>query len=273
MKISLPAVDRVRAGNGVKNGADSGLGVPALERGLALLEHLAQIPGGATLSELTAALAVSPASAHRITNALEELGYLRREEKNKRFFVTRKLLLLGQPQSHSRSLVECSVEAMRKVLAATGETTQLCCLAENQCVIIDQLPSIHPFKYIVDPGSRAPIHCAAPGKAILAFLPPDELEALLGSIKLERFTQHSLTTRKELLAELEEIRASGYAVDRGEHFDGIHCVAAPLLNHHGRAFAAITIAGPKERIPRARFAEFGRIMIEAAKEAAQRFAE
>lgn len=271
MKIALPMPPRARADSAPKSAPDSGFGVPALERGLALLEFLARTPAGATLSELTAALAVSPASAHRIANALEELGYLRRDERTKRFSVTRKLLLLGQPQSNSRSLVECCVESMRAVLAATGETTQLCCLAEEFCVIIDQLPSLHSFKYIVDPGSRAPIHCAAPGKAMLAFLPADELEPLLGRLKLERHTDHSITTRKEFVAELDRIRAQGYAVDRGEHFDGIHCVAAPLLNHHGHAFAAITIAGPKERIPQSRFAEFGKIMIDAANEAARRF--
>lgn len=272
MKIALPNARGVRTDVAPRNAPDSGFGVPALERGLALLEFVSRTPVGATLSELTAALSMSPATAHRITNALEELGYLRREEKTKRFTVTRKLLLLGQPQANSRSLVECSVDAMRTVLAATGETTQLCCLADECCVIVDQLPSIHPFKYIVDPGSRAPIHCAAPGKAMLAFLPADELEPLLGRLKLERYTDHSITTRKEFLAELDRIRAIGYAVDRGEHFDGIHCVAAPLLNHHGHAIAAITIAGPKERIPQSRFAEFGKIMIEAANQAARSFA-
>lgn len=271
MKLSLPKARRGLASP--EQAEEKNLGVPALERGLAMLELLAQQPQGATLSEVTAALEVSPASAFRIATALEELGYLRREEGTKKFFVTRKLLLLGQPQATSRSLVECAVDSMRQVLAATGETTQLCCLAEDQCVVIDQLPSVHPFKYIVDLGSRAPVHCAAPGKAMLAFLPEDELEPLLAHVKLDKHTEKTITSRKELRAELERIRANGYAVDHGEHFDGIHCVAAPLLNHHGHVIAAITIAGPSSRIPAGRFAEFGQVMIAAANEAARKFLE
>ncbi|HEY1174380.1 MAG TPA: IclR family transcriptional regulator [Verrucomicrobiae bacterium] len=273
MKLKLPTGRRVPVSSSSAKAEEKSLGVPALERGLAMLEFLGRQSQGATLLEITTALEVSAASAFRIATALEELGYLRREEGSKKFFVTRKLLSLGQPQAASRSLVECAVESMRQVLVATGETTQLCCLAEDQCVVIDQLASVHPFKYIVDLGSRAPLHCAAPGKAMMAFLPEDELAPLLAQVKLEKHTDRTITSRKELRGELERIRANGYAVDHGEHFDGIHCVAAPLLNHHGHAIAAITIAGPSSRIPASRFAEFGAVMIAAANEAARKFLE
>lgn len=261
----------------VKNRATSGaagesdLQVPALERGLAVLELLAASPEGLTLAEIGAALELSNASIFRIANALDQLGYLRRDERTKRFFLSKKLLLLGQPQAEGRSLVECCVDSMRRVLQATGETTQLCCLAEGNCVIVDQLPSIHPFKYIVDLGSRAPAHCAAPGKAMLAYLPDGELDALLPRLVFKAHTERTITSAKAFRVEIERIRASGYAIDHGEHFDGINCVAAPLLNRHGHAVAAITIAGPSSRIPEERFAEYGRLIIDAAQKASDRF--
>jgi DNA-binding IclR family transcriptional regulator len=266
---SLPR-PRVRA---EEDSGDSALQVPALQRGLALLEHLAGVPDGATLSELGAALDISLTSVFRLAGALEDLGYLRRDEKTKRFAVTQKLLLLGQPHSGTRSLVECSLDSLRRVLAATGETTQLCCRTGAECVVIEQLPSLHPFKYIVDLGSRPPVYCCAPGKAMLAFLPDDELDGVLRQIRFEKHTEHTITTRAKFLVELERIRACGYALDRGEHFDGIHCVAAPLLDRHGHTIAAITIAGPAARIPESDFAKIGRLIIDAARNAARRFQE
>jgi DNA-binding IclR family transcriptional regulator len=250
---------------------DTALQVPALQRGLAMLEFLARSAEGATLSELGGELGIGLPSAFRLASALEQLGYLRRDERTKSYSVTRKLLLLGQPHAGERSLVECAVDSLRQVRRATGETTQLCCLAEGRCVIIDQLASVHPFKYIVDLGSDAPTHACAPGKAMLAFLPDDELDTALAHVRFERHTDHTITSRRELMVELERIRAQRFAVDRGEHFDGIHCVAAPLLDRHGHAIAAITIAGPKERIPVGKFSEFGRLIISAADEAARRF--
>src|SRR5262249_53132991 len=134
--------------------SDNALQVPALQRGLAMLEFLAGLPEGATLSELGAQLDISIASVFRLAGGLEELGYVRRDERTKRYAVTHKLLLLGQPHSGRRSLVECALEPMRRVVAATGETTQLCTLADADCVILEQLPALHPFKYVVDLGSR-----------------------------------------------------------------------------------------------------------------------
>jgi DNA-binding IclR family transcriptional regulator len=268
MKTAPQKRERVESPNG-----DSALQVPALQRGLAMLESLAGLPEGATLSELAAQLDISIASVFRLAGGLEELGYIRRDEKTRRYAVTQKLLLLGQPHSGRRSLVECALEPMRRVLAATGETTQLCCLAEADCVILEQLPSVHPFKYIVDLGSRVPIHCCAPGKAILAFLPDATMDAVLPRLKFEKHTDRTLLSRGALLVELERVRACGYALDCGEHFDGIHCVAAPLLDRHGHTIAAITIAGPATRIPESRFAEIGQTIITAARDAAQRFQE
>lgn len=271
--MKIAPISRTKPERASADAGDVAGQVPALQRGLAILEHLAAAPEGANLSELAATLGISITSVFRLAGALEELGYISRDERTKRFAVTRKLLLLGQPHSGTQSLVACALEPMRRVLEATGETTQLGCLADGSCVILEQLPSRHPFKYIVDLGSRVPVHCCAPGKAMLAFLPEADLDAMLPQLRFEKHTDRTITSRRELLVDLERIRACGYAVDRGEHFDGIHCVAAPLLDRHGHAIAAITIAGPSSRIPVSRFAEHGRVIAAAANEAARRFQE
>ena len=244
---------------------------PALQRGLAVLEFLAGREEGATLSEISAALGLSPASCFRLTGVLEDSGYVLREDASRRFRLSRKLLLLGQPQHEGRSLVESCLPAMREVLALTGETVQLCCLAEHECVMIEQLPSTHPFKYIVDLGSRPPIHCCAPGKAMLAHLDEAALNATLDAIAFTAHTPRTLASREAFVESFPKIRERGFAVDQGEHFEGIHCVAAPLLDRHGHPVAAITIAGPSSRIQARRFTELGRIMKQAAAQAALRY--
>lgn len=266
MKTGQKIRSKAEAANG-----DGALQVPALQRGLAMLERLAGMPDGATLSELAADLQISLASVFRLAGGLEELGYVRRDARTKRFAVTQKLLLLGQPHSGQRSLVESAIEPMRRILAATSETTQLCCLAGAECVILEQLPALHPFKYIVDLGSRVDSHCCAPGKAMLAFLPEDALDAVLDQMTLEKHTSRTITSRHAMLVELERIRACGYALDHGEHFDGIHCVAAPLLDRHGHTVAAITIAGPSTRISAERFEEFARVIVAETHRASQAF--
>ncbi len=247
------------------------LHAPALQRGLALLQELATRPHGASQSELSEALQLPQTAVHRLTLTLEHLGYLQKDPASRIWRVTHKLMLLGQPHSGTRSLVEACLPSMRDILELTNETTQLCVLADSDCVLIEQLPSRHPFKYIVDLGSRPPIQCCAPGKAMLAFLPEFKRDAIVKNLRYNAFTPRSVSNETDLLKELEKVREAGFALDRNEHFDGIHCIAAPLLDAHGVPFAAITIAGPASRIPRNRFEAWGKAIREAASDAALRF--
>ncbi len=244
---------------------------PALQRGLALLQELATRPNGASQSELAALLKLPQTAVHRIAAALEHLGYIQKHAATRTLRVTQKLLLLGQPHSGGRSLIEACHPAIRAIAHLTNETTQLCVLADAQCVILEQIPSSHPFKYVVDLGSRAPAQCCAPGKAMLAFLPEPARSAVIESLDFRAFTPKSILCAEALQKELHEVRELGYALDQGEHFEGIHCIAAPLLDAHGQPFAAITIAGPSTRIPKSVFQKWGTAIAAAATDAALEF--
>jgi len=243
----------------------------SLQRGLAMLEMLSQCPEGATLRQISSQLDLPSASALRLARTLVDVGYLSREEHRKRYFLTNRFLRLGQPSAPSRGLSECVIAAMRSIRQATGETTQLCCLTDVEMVIIEQLLSIHPFKYSADLGARCPCYSCAPGKAIIAFLPEAEREATINRIAFKPFTATTITTRRAFRDELAAIRQQGYALDRAEGMEGIHCVAAPILDRYGVAVAAITIAGPASRVREDEFEVLGSLLKEGARQASLEF--
>ncbi len=243
----------------------------SLQRGLAVLELLAQRPDGATLREITGELQLPGASVLRLARTLVGLGYLSRDAATKKFFPTRQVLRLGQPGTPARSFSECAIDAMRRIRQATGETTQLSVLAGVEMVILEQLLAIHPFKYSADLGARCPCYSCAPGKAIVAFLPDQERDALVERIRFKRFTPATIATKRAFQQELSMIRELGYAVDRAEGLAGIHCVAAPILDRHGAAVGAITIAGPASRIPEDEFEVLGQVLREGARHASDEF--
>lgn len=247
--------------------------VPNLQRGMAILEFLAAAQRGATIAELAERLGFPSASVFRITQELAEMGYLSRDPATKRFSLTNKFLLLGQPQGRSRGLVEASIGAMRGLHKATGETTQACCLVETDAVILEQILSIHPFKYSAELGARCPSYSCAPGKAILAFLPDDQRQELVGRLRMKRFTPTTITDRRAFREELARIAACGYAVDRSEGLEGIHCVAAPIRNRQGFPVGALTIAGPASRIPETDFERLGMLVAEAARLAEEKYGQ
>ena len=234
---------------------------------MAILEYLAENHRSATIAELSERLGYPSASVFRILQELTELGYLSRDPETKRFTLTNKFLLLGQPQGQTRGLVEASLAAMRGLHKQTGETTQLCCLVETQIVVLEQLVSKHPFKYSAELGARCPAYSCAPGKAIIAALPDDDRNEIVERIRLKRFTPNTITDRKAFREALLEIQACGYALDRSEGLEGIHCVAAAVRDRNGYPVGAITIAAPASRIPEDEFSKLGQLLVIAAENA------
>jgi DNA-binding IclR family transcriptional regulator len=104
-------------------------------------------------------------------------------------------------------------------------------------------------------GRRLPHHCTAVGKVLVAFG-----AARLQRGALERLTPHTITDRDALSAELDTVRACGYATAVGELEPGLVAVAAPVLDADGRAVAAISISGPQFRIPSDRLDGFGKLL-------------
>jgi DNA-binding IclR family transcriptional regulator len=156
-------------------------------------------------------------------------------------------MTMGYRAGNRLGLIEAAMPLMRGLRNAVGETIVLCTIAAGRCMSIDGVPGIHPFRLSVDPGNTASLHASAPGKAIAAMLPETERQAVLAGLELTRFTERTITRRDRLLKELVEVRQRGYALDLGEEFDGVHCVAAAILDPRGYPVAALTATGPAHR--------------------------
>lgn len=245
--------------------------VPNLERALGIMEFLAEHPGVGA-SRIAEVLKFPRNSVFRIIMSLLRNGYVVREESSKTFQLSRKLLALGHAATHTRTLVENAVDVMRELRDHTKETVVLGTLSGAEGVVIEQVFGLHPFQFMVSAGARFPLHCAAHGKALLAFLPAPEQDRLLKGLKLVRFNDRTLTTRSALSKELEQVRQKGYAVDRAEEVEGCHCVAAPILDRHNYPVAAICVTGPSDRVPQSSFSAIGRLVKEHAARVSLRLA-
>jgi DNA-binding IclR family transcriptional regulator len=235
--------------------------VPGLERGLAILEYLDQHPAGSTMIDAARDLRLPKNAVFRIASTLLHHGYLDRDEQTKRLRLSHKTLALGYGAlGEGRSLVEQSLEQMRALRTATGETVCLSVLADGEGFVLESVPGRHLFRCTVDPGMRQPLHASASGKAILAHLPRNELETVLLQLRLVRLTPNTITKKKQLEEELRRVRDCGYALDRCEHIDGAMCVAAPVFDRLGHAVASLTVTAPAGRMPREKLSALGRIV-------------
>ncbi len=222
--------------------------VPILDRTLDLLELLSRHPEGMTLTAMTEALKMPKNSVFRIATTLTLRGYVERDEGTKAYRASRKLLSLGHAAVGGERLIQTAAPILTALRDATGETALLGTLAGNHGVVLDQVPSSHPVKVVVEIGHAFTLHTAAPAKAMLAHWSPEAQKSFVQQLKFTKHTRHTITSIPAFLAELKQAKASGYALDRGEESETFACVAAPVFDHRGHPVASIWISGPSDRV-------------------------
>ncbi len=247
--------------------------VPALDRSLDILELLSTTPTGLTLSELSTQLGFPKNSVFRITQTLLARGYLCRDSESMKFQLTPRLLRLAPPRWGNLSLAEISREPMMALRDETRESIQLGVLHGLEGVIIDQVEGLEPLRIVVSLGLRFPLHNNAPGKLLLAHLPTKQQDDVISQIKLTANTSRTITNKTELRRECERIVSQGYSTDYAESDEGIHCVAAPIIDPYQATVGTIWVTGPAKRLPKSRFRELGTQVSVAAQQISRRIDE
>jgi len=219
-----------------------------VEKGLMLLEVLARSPQPRALADLVRELHMPKSNVFRLLNALATHRYIRRRPQDSRYELTLKLWELGNQASSRASITDAARPALDALAARIGESAQLAVFDGDESVFIDKADGAHPVRGFTRIGSRAPAYCCATGKAQLAYQPSEVVRRVASS--MQRQTGETLGTARALERELAGVRDAGYAVNRGEWYEDVWGVAAPIRDRDGRVCASIGVWGPKQRLAR-----------------------
>lgn len=214
--------------------------------GLALLEALARAGEPCGVSELARQLGLTKSNVHRLLQTLAERGYVANANAAGRYACTLKVWELGVQVLDTLDVKGIAPGYMEHLAAVSGETVHLSVLDHREVVYIDKVDSPQPVRAYSKVGGRAPAHCVATGKALLAFAPAAIVDDV--ARHLRRFTDETITDATAFRAELRRVEEAGYAINRGEWREGVCGLAAPIHNARGAAIAAIGISGPTERL-------------------------
>ena len=212
----------------------------SLLRGLAALEHVAAA-SEATVADLAEALALPRASAHILLSTLTRAGYLRQARVRGAYRVDLKVLELTNAVLRHMPVRERAAALLHELANETGLSTYLAVLFRGRAMTIDRIVPRPGPEARSDLGLTNPAYASSMGKAILAFLPPEELERYLTSVRFEPITELTITSAEALRAELERIRQRRYALSEGEHRPGVRSVAAPVFAYGGDVVASICV--------------------------------
>ena len=218
--------------------------IPAVEKAFAILEFFATDGRAHSISEMSRLMKLPLSSTNTLLRSLEYCGYLTRDgETRGAFRLSGKVLALAHRAQTQISLTSIAEPCLNSLRDDTGLTAILGILEEDHVVYIAKSQGATQVQLNTYVGKSLPLHCSSTGRAILANLPPDESAALLENIELTPLTPNTITSRAELMADLERVRERGYAEDREQYTRGIHAMGAPIFDHSGRVTGAVAMAG------------------------------
>jgi IclR family pca regulon transcriptional regulator len=220
----------------------------SLERGLAILHAFTPDQPARGISEIARDLGMTRSTTHRYVSTLTRLGYLTQDEPTHKYRLGARVLDLGFSVLGSLELREIAAPHLRRLTDVTGHTSNLAIRDDTDVILIDRVRGrpgrYHHLEFTLHAGSRLPSYCSATGKALLAFLPRQDLDRVLDRVELIQRGPRTVTSKDALLAELAQVRRTGIAVNDEELESALRSIAVPVRSRSGEVVAAINVAIP-----------------------------
>ncbi len=216
-----------------------------LVKGLAALEALETVDDGLTLTELARRLKESQTVVFRVLKTLEEHGYVQHDSVSRRYTLGLRIWEMGAKAVGRTGLVEAARPVLKWLTTVTGQTSGLIVLRGANVLYVDIREGQEALRFYAEPGARAPAYGTASGKAMLAWHPECVTQVI--KARMRRLTPTTIVRAADLRRELQEIRRTGVAINRGERQPDLVAVAAPLFDGRGECVAAVGIAGSRSR--------------------------
>lgn len=239
-----------------------------LERGLAILRFFA-VTGEATPAAVAEAIGLSRSAAYRILSTLKEQDFLEVNPASEKLRLGVKAAELGMAALSKIDVVRLAPTYLQDLAKAASETVFLAVINNDEVVYVYKEEGPRPIRMVSQVGSRRPLHSTALGKAYISALPLEARRSLVDRLDLRRFMPNTITNPAAFDDEIALTRERGYAVDNVEVEEGVACVGAPVFDFRGLPVAAISVAGPADRVfPRAE--QLGPVVAKTASEISRR---
>ena len=222
--------------------------IKVLNKAFLILDIFLKNNAPISMTEISEELGLYPSTIHRILDTLKYGGFVEQDSSTQKYQLGLKLVELGMTRLNNIDLVKEARPFLKGLSKKCDETVHLAILKNTEVLYLAKEESSQTIRMISYVGKRAPLHCTALGKVLLAFLPSDKMDKILGKIELFKLTENTIINKQVLIEELNKIKQEGFALDREENEKYVRCIAAPVKDYSGKVIAAISISAPSYRI-------------------------
>ena len=219
-----------------------------IERAGRILACFSEAKPHLTLADLAAELELNPSTVYRYIASLQHAGLLERDTRQGGYRLGLRVIELAGIALNQIEVRKHALDELDRLRDETGLMSNLGVLIEGDVLHLAQSPTRDVPRMYTVIGRRAVAHCTALGKVLLAHRPWEEVRDVIRRHGWRPYTPHSIQSFDRLKAELAEIQARGYAIDRNERRVGAACVAVPIRDRSGRAVAALSVSGAADKM-------------------------
>ncbi|MDR2374151.1 MAG: IclR family transcriptional regulator [Bifidobacteriaceae bacterium] len=241
--------------------------VKSLSKAMKVLECFIADRRDLGVTQISQTLGIGKSSVSNIASTFRELGYLEQDTHSGRYRLGLKLLEFSYLINEQLGYQKLFHDIMLNLSTQFDAITYFAICRERQ---VFYLCNVHPpvaaytFPYRSIMGEKAPLHCTSVGKAMLPYLPPEELDAVL-SAERAAYTQNTITDAAALRDEIATTKARGYAIDQEEHEYGVFCIGVPVLESDGSLIGGLSISSPNLDLADGERTEYVRALKSAAR--------
>ncbi|MDT7837097.1 DNA-binding transcriptional regulator KdgR [Aquabacterium sp. OR-4] len=221
------------------------------------------------VSDLSVRLAMPKATVYRFLQTMKTLGFVRQDGDSERYGLAMRMFELGTKALQYPELVELAKHPMQMLADRTGETVHLGMLIDSEIIYVHKVDSRHMLGMYSRVGRRAPLHCTAIGKVLMAWEHPERRELILDGASFQRFRDKTIVDRQDYLAELDRVRSQGFGEDREEFDDHIRCLGVPIFDRLNQPVAGLSVSFPTFRYDEARAPELVAMLTQASRQVSQ----
>lgn len=221
--------------------------VKSADRVIDIIDLLKDFPRGLTLKEIAEKLSLPQSSAFHLLQTMQARQFLSITER-KAYKLGPKLIQIGTRALETLDVNAVAQPYLRELMESLEETVFMAVMLGHELTYVAKVDNYRSVRTSAQIGMRKPVYCTGLGKAFLAFMPEQVKNNILSGIDRPQITKNTITDLATLNEQLSEFRLQGYAVDDEENEGGLYCLAAPVFNAANEIIAAISVAGPKNRV-------------------------
>lgn len=239
--------------------------VRAVDRALDILLCFTREEPTRSLTQIAESVRMSKTTVHRLLATLENKRFITRDKTTSLYRLGFRFIEMASVVLQDVELHRWAQPYLQRLSAEFGETVDLSILDGSHVIYLEVIESPQRLKLAAAVGQRLPAFCTASGKALLAYLPEEQVRKVLGE-DLTGYTDQTTVSVPDILSDLRITALRGFAISEQEYEQDINAVAAPIFDADHLPIASIAIVGPSFRLTKDRLPALGESLCKMTQE-------